>query len=71
MPRNPRRRRVCCDVDPDKVSAIQADDDEGIEQVEANGRGNEQVHGGDVWRVASQKGAQSHNAGDAADWIGN
>ena len=30
-----------CDVDPDKVSALQTNDEEGIEQVEANGRGNE------------------------------
>jgi hypothetical protein len=30
--------RICCDVDPDEVSTVQPDDDEGIEQVEANGR---------------------------------
>jgi hypothetical protein len=46
-----------CDVDPDKVSARQPDDDEGIEPVEANGRNNEQVHGGDVRCVVAQEGA--------------
>src|ERR1700746_1863328 len=34
---NPFCRRSCCDVDPDEISAVQPDDDEGIEQVEANG----------------------------------
>jgi len=38
---NPVRGRMRCDVDPDKISAGQPDDDEGIEQVEANGRSNE------------------------------
>jgi hypothetical protein len=52
-----RRRRCRCDVDPDKVSALQSNDDEDIEQVEANGRGNEQVHGGDVRRMVTQEGA--------------
>jgi hypothetical protein len=46
-----------CDVDPDKFSALQSNNDEDIEQVEANGRGNEQVHGGDVGRMATQEGA--------------
>ena len=32
------RGRICCDIDPDKVSAGQPDDDEDIEQVKANGR---------------------------------
>jgi len=53
---NPFRGRNCCDVDPDKVSARQPNDDEGIEQVEANGWNNEQVHGGDVRRVITQEG---------------
>src|SRR5258705_13855667 len=34
---NPFRRRICCDVDPDEVSAVEPDDDEGIEQVETDG----------------------------------
>jgi hypothetical protein len=29
--RNPLRGRICCNVDPDKVSAVQPNDDEGIE----------------------------------------
>src|SRR5258707_9286346 len=48
-----------CDVDPDKFAALQSNDDEDIEQVEANGRGNEQVHGGDVRRMVTQEGAPS------------
>src|SRR5665811_2169585 len=52
-------RRVCCDVDPDQVSAIQPNDDEGIEQVESDGWGNEQVHSSDVRRVITQEGAPS------------
>ena len=35
---NPFRGRMRCDVDPDKVSAGQPNDDEDIEQIEANGR---------------------------------
>src|SRR6266446_816050 len=49
--------RTGCDVDPDEVSAGQPNDDKGIEQVEANARNNEQVHGGDVRRVVTQEGA--------------
>jgi len=56
---NPFRARIGCDVDPDKVSAAQPDDNEDIEQIEANGRDNEQVHGGDVRRVVTQEGAPS------------
>src|SRR5713101_3838772 len=48
---NPLRCRICCDVDPDQVSAVEPDDDEGIEQVETDSWNNEQVHGGNVWRV--------------------
>src|ERR1700737_4389652 len=53
---NPFRRRICCDVDPDEVSAVESDDDEGIEQIEADGRDDKQVHGGNVWRVFTQEG---------------
>src|SRR5258705_11104563 len=56
---DPFRGRMWCDVDPDKVSALQSNDHEDIEQVEANGRGNEQVHGGDVRRMVTQEGAPS------------
>src|ERR1700738_4252565 len=48
---NPFGRRICCDVDPDQVSAVEPDDDEGIEQVETDSWNNEQVHGGNVRRV--------------------
>jgi hypothetical protein len=41
LARDPVRGRMRCDVDPDEVSAGQPHDDEGIEQVEAKGRGNE------------------------------
>src|ERR1700726_2850545 len=56
---NPFCRRICCDVDPDEVSAVKPDDDEGIEQVEADRRNNEQVHGGNVRRVVMQEGPPS------------
>src|SRR3990170_2967320 len=59
LTRNPFCRRLCRDVDPDEVSAVEPNDDKGIEQVEANGWGNEQVHGGNVRRVVTQKGAPS------------
>ncbi|HEY6703838.1 MAG TPA: hypothetical protein VI010_07055, partial [Xanthobacteraceae bacterium] len=58
-PCNPFCGRICCDVDPDKVSACEPDDDQDIEQVEANGRNNEHVHGGDVRCVVTQEGAPS------------
>src|SRR6202051_2431941 len=40
---NPLRCRVGCDADPDEVPTIEAHDDEGIEQVDANGRDTKQV----------------------------
>jgi hypothetical protein len=52
----PFGRRICCDVDPDKVSAVEPDNDEGIEQIETDSWNNEQVHGGDVRRVVTQGG---------------
>src|SRR5467141_1065978 len=52
---NPFGRGICCDVDPDEVSAVEPDDDEGIEQVETDSWNNEQVHGGDVRRVVAQE----------------
>src|SRR6202171_812483 len=56
---NPFRRRICCDVDPDEVSAAESDDDEGIEQIEPDGRDDKQVHGGNVGRVVTQEGPPS------------
>ena len=52
---DPFSRRICCDVDSDQVSAVQPNDNEGIEQVEAHGRDNEQIHGGNVRRMVTQK----------------
>src|SRR5436309_11006895 len=54
---DPFRGRMSCDVDPDKVAASQPDDDEDIEQIEANSRNNEQVHGGNLRCVVTQEGA--------------
>src|SRR5450631_4049575 len=59
LTRNPFGRRIYCDVDPDKVPAVEPDDDEGIEQVETDSWNNEQVHGGDVRRVVAQEGSPS------------
>src|SRR5712664_3205679 len=56
---NPFRGRMCCDADPDQLSAIQPHYDVGIEQFEANGRDNEQVHGSNVRRMITQKSASS------------
>src|ERR1700710_1319486 len=56
---NPFGRGICCDVDPDEVSAVEPDNDEGIEQVETDRWNNEQVHGGDVRRVVTQEGSPS------------
>src|SRR6195256_5080064 len=56
---DPLRGRIWCDVDPDEVSAVEPDDDEGIEQVETDSWNNEQVHGGNVWRVVMQEGPPS------------
>src|SRR5258708_6402780 len=56
---NPLRGRVCCDVDPDEVSAVEPGDDEGIEQVETDGGNNEQVDGGNVGGVVTQEGSPS------------
>src|SRR5271155_3426315 len=56
---NPFCRRICCDVNPDELSAAEPDDDEGIEQVETDRWNNEQVHGGNVRRVVAQEGPPS------------
>src|SRR6202142_673870 len=56
---NPFCRRICCDVDPDEVSAVEPDNDEGIEQVETDSWNNEQIHGGNVRRVVTQEGSPS------------
>src|SRR5580692_1170425 len=56
---NPFCGWICCDVDPDEASAVEPDDDEGIEQVETDSWNNEQVHGGNVRRVVTQEGSPS------------
>jgi len=56
LARNPFCRRMCCDVDPDQLSTLQPNDDKGIEQVEANGRSNEQIHRANVRRVPGHPG---------------
>src|ERR1700733_3157218 len=56
---NPFCRWICCDVDPDEVSAVEPDDDESIEQVETDSWNNEQVHGGNVRRLVTQEGPPS------------
>ena len=56
---NPIRGRMRCDADPDQLSPIQPHDDVGVEQVEAKGRDNEQIHGGNLRRVVTQEGAPS------------
>src|ERR1700730_18230586 len=56
---NPFCRRICCGADPDEVSAVEPDNDEGIEQVETDCWDNEQVHGGNVRRVVPQEGSPS------------
>src|SRR5882757_7224863 len=42
-----------------QVSAVEPDDDEGIEQVETDSWNNEQVHGSNVRRVVTQEGSPS------------
>src|SRR3979411_1075980 len=41
----PCGRGFCCDLDPDEISAIKPYNDEAIEQFEADGWDNEQIHG--------------------------
>src|SRR6266446_2132821 len=52
---NPFGRRICCDVDPDELSAVEPDDDEAIEQGETDSWNNEQGHGGNVRRVVTAR----------------
>src|SRR5258706_2150541 len=53
---NPLRRRVGCDVNPDEISAIKPYNHEAVEHSEADGLDDEQIHGGNVRRVVTQKG---------------
>jgi hypothetical protein len=56
---NPFRGRVCRDVDPDDTSALEPDNDKGIEQVETDSWNNEQVYGGNIRRVVTPEGSPS------------
>ena len=42
-----------------QLSTVNPYNHEAVQQFEANGRDHEQVHGGNVWRVVSQKGPPS------------
>src|SRR5450631_1443866 len=59
LTRDPFGGRMCRDFDPDKIYAVEPDDDQGIEQFEADGRDNEQVHSGNILRMIAQKGSPS------------
>src|SRR6202011_3604022 len=59
LARNPFGGRMCCDADPDQLSAIQPHYDVGVEQIETDSWNNEQVHGGNVRRVVMQEGPPS------------
>jgi hypothetical protein len=48
------------------LSSLQSNDDGDIEQVEANGRDNEQVHGGGVGRMVTQEGAPTRGGQSAS-----
>jgi hypothetical protein len=55
--RDPVRCRVRRHIDPDKLSPGQPDNDEDVEQVEADGRDHEQIHGRDVRHMIAQERA--------------
>src|SRR6266699_4542364 len=54
---NPLGSGICGDGNPDQAPAGQSNNDKAIEQIKANGRSNEQIHGRDVRRVVAQEGA--------------
>src|ERR1700688_2017359 len=56
---NPFGGRMCCDADPDQLSAIQPHYDVVVEQIETDSWNNEQIHGGNVRRVIAQEGPPS------------
>src|SRR5215813_8291840 len=57
LPRNPFGGRVCGHVDPDKLAPSQPDNDQNVQQVKANGRNHEQVHGCNLRQMVAQEGA--------------
>ena len=48
--------RIGSDVDPHEVASLKLDDHQAIEQLEANGRHDKHINGGDVRRVIAEKG---------------
>src|SRR5260370_42394197 len=54
---NPLGGGTCGDGNPDQAPAGQSNNDKTIEQIKANGRSNEQIHGRDVRRMVAQEGA--------------
>src|SRR5258705_1556112 len=59
LPCNRLRCRVGCDINPDEIPAIKPHNHKTIEHSEAKCRDNEQIHGGNIRRVVSQKGLPS------------
>ena len=56
---DPLGRGMVRHVGPNQMSAIHANNDEGIEQIEAYGRNNKQIHRGDVGCMIAEKCAPS------------
>jgi hypothetical protein len=63
LPRDPISGRICCDVDPDKISATEPEDEESIEHVETDRRDDEEAHGGNIRRMVMQEGPPSPGGG--------
>jgi hypothetical protein len=55
LPRRPFGGRVCRHVDPGKLAPSQPDNDQKVQQVKADGRDHEQVHGRDLRQMVAQK----------------
>jgi hypothetical protein len=55
LPRDSFRSRVHGDVGPHQAAPVQSHDYDAIEKPEADGRHDEQIHGGDVWRVVTKE----------------
>jgi hypothetical protein len=53
--RDPFGGRVCGHVDLDKLAPSQPDNDQNVEQIKADGRDDEQVHGCDLRQVVAQE----------------
>src|SRR4029079_15203410 len=62
LARDPFRRRVGCDVDPDEISAINPYNHEAIQKFEANGRDHQQI----PWRQCPGRGSAERSS--TPDW---